>query len=247
MQSSRPHVALCILVVSLTASTAATPRRSGERPITFAGRAWIVKSSGQTRVGPGPNHFASDSDQAWVDRLGPLHLAIKLSQRQWRCVEVSNDESLGYGEYRWVIEGDLGRLDPQVVLGLFTYEDDEHEIDFELSRWGVPRNANAQFVVQPSKDDSIRRFDTGKATRLTCSIIWSAASVRGRCWADEDTRRPPLADWTYVGPNNPRPGRERVHANFWLFGGNAPSSHQQNEVVIRSFRFAAAGSNGGGK
>ncbi|MDQ4089270.1 MAG: hypothetical protein M3163_03045 [Actinomycetota bacterium] len=47
-----------------------------------------------------------------------------------------------------------GRLDPNVVLGLFSWSDDPaynyREIDIEVARWGdVAGDTNAQYVVQP--------------------------------------------------------------------------------------------------
>jgi hypothetical protein len=37
------------------------------------------------------------------------------------------------------------------VVGLFTYLDDTHEIDIELSRWRVASDPAGQFVVQPGE------------------------------------------------------------------------------------------------
>ena len=41
--------------------------------------------------------------------------------------------------------------DPFVVVGLFTYLDDTHEIDIELSRWRVASDPAGQYVVQPGE------------------------------------------------------------------------------------------------
>lgn len=208
------------------------------RTIAFAGHTWNVKSGGR-KMGPGPNLFSDSPENVWLDDEHYLHLAVTQRRGTWRCAEVVAHQSLGYGEYRWVISGDLAALDPRVVLGLFLYEDDSNEIDFELSRWGQKTGANAQFVVQPPAKDRMTRFDTGSARVLTCSLVWEERLVRGRCWAGDDITGAPLVDWTFTGRRMPRPGRERARANLWLFQGSAPAKEQ--EIVIRSFHFDPAG------
>jgi len=223
------------IVVYRDARPADSPARQ-VRSIDFAGRKWRVKAG--VRVGPGPNDFSDSPENVWTDDKGYLHLAITKVAGKWRCAEVVADRSLGFGEYRWVVAGDLPALDRQVVLGLFTYESDSREIDFELSRWGDAAKVNAQFVVQPyTIKGNMHRFDTGKATILTCSLLWEKGQVRGRCWAGDSTAGEPLGEWLYTGRSIPPAGKERVRANLWLFEGRAPASAERQEVVIRSFEF----------
>jgi hypothetical protein len=174
-----------------------------------------------------------------VDEKDHLHLAITRRDDRWYCAEVVGP-SLGYGEYRWVVAGDLDGLDAQAVLGLFVYRDPTHEIDIELSRWGDPSNVNAQFVVQPPTRATLHRFHTGKANVLTCSFVWEEGLVWCRCWAGEDTSKEPLADWKYTGLRIPGAGGERVRANFWLFRGKPLTKAMRQEVVIQSFKFEPA-------
>jgi hypothetical protein len=212
---------------------------SEPRALKFSGRAWQVKAG--RRLGPGPNDFSDAPENVWLDDKDRLHLAITKVEDRWQCAEVVADKSLGYGDYRWVVSGDLSALDRQAVLGLFTYETTTREIDFELARWGDPTKENAQFVVQPyTAKDSTYRFDTGKANVLTCSLLWETSVVRGRCWEGEDTTKEPLADWQYKGRHIPRPGKERARANLWLFGGRPPTSGARQEVVIHSFQVTPA-------
>jgi len=151
------------------------------------------------------------------------------------------------GDYEWVVEGDLPKLPPESVLGLFLYQDDQHEIDaLELSRWGDPNKPNGQFCLQPSTKDSIQRFDVTSRT-ATVRLSWRRDKARFTCWEGDDptTTSRPVADWTYTGPKLFKPGREHVHINFWLMGGRPPASQQPQEVVIRSFSFRPA-ANGSG-
>jgi hypothetical protein len=219
------------------ASSVQAQKPSARRSFAFGGQTWDVRSSHGGKVGPGPNYFSDAQEQVWLDDKGYLHLAIGKTQDQWHCAEVVARQPLGYGEYRWVVSGDLATLDPRVVLGLFLYANDEQEFDFEFSRWDIRSNQNAQFVVQPSDKESKQRFDTGQATTLTCTLVWKEKEVTGRCWEGEDTTRKPIADWRYAGPKVPRAGRVRAQANLWLFHGRAPTEPAKQEVVIRSFVF----------
>ncbi len=141
---------------------AAGQRVARSRKITFSGYEWNVKSSGDA-VGPGPNVFSNSEDNVFVDTEGRLHLLINQKQGRWRCAEVVSARSFGLGTYRFTIDSGIDGLDPNVVLGLFTWSDapeyNHRELDVEIARWGDPANANAQFVVQPyTRKANIVRF-----------------------------------------------------------------------------------------
>jgi hypothetical protein len=214
------------------------PAKEGPSSVNFSGRTWGVRVGQQQ--GPGPNDWSASKDNIWLDEQGHLHMAVTKGPAGWQCAEIIADRSLGYGEYRWVVSGDLPALDRHVVLGLFTYESDTREIDFELSRWGNknPAHPNAQWVVQPHTiKGNMIRFDTGAAKMLTVSFVWQKEAVHGRCWEGDDTAKKPISDWTYTGRQIPPPGKERARINLWLNRGKAPESGLRQEVVIRSFVF----------
>jgi hypothetical protein len=218
--------------------------------IDFAGHPWEIKKG--AKLGPGGNRFAADRDNVHVDEKGRLHLGItQADDRRWKCAEVRLARSLRHGEYRWIIEGDLAGLDPNAVLGLFLYQDDEREIDFELSRWaGRGDTWNAQFAVMPSEEDDVMlkkgrlaRFDTEKATVLTVSLRWRKGRVDGRAWSgSEEAAEPeakPLARFSYQWKDGkePEPGKERAIMDLWLIRAKPPTSGKSQEIVVRSFKF----------
>lgn len=152
---------------------------SQDRLLVFGGQPWAVKCGGP--LGPGPNTFSDSTQNVWLHDEGHLHLAITKHDDQWTSAELIGPP-LGYGQYRWVVAGRLGRLDPNAVLGLFLYADPgpgrtERELDFELSRWGDPQKPNAQFVVQPFVDREMRRFDTGSAQLITVDLTWEEGAA----------------------------------------------------------------------
>ena len=205
------------------------------RLVPFAGQYWGVKAG--AFLGPGPNHFSDSEQNVWVDAQGHAHLAINQQAGNWQSAEMVGLRPMGHGTYTWTISApNLGSFDPNTILGLFLYRDDNNEVDFELARWGDPNNANGQFVVQPWGSDSMSRFSTGAATQLTISLTWNGTSVRGRCWEGTDTSVAPLRDWTYAGA---KVSQQRMHPrmNFWLMSGLAPLNGQAHEVTLESFHF----------
>jgi len=210
------------------------------REISFSGYEWWVKASAEP-VGPGPNYFSDSQENVWVDEEGKLHLKIEERDGKWHCGEVILKESFTYGRYVFQITGTVGQLDPNVVLGLFTWDNspEEHhrEIDIEFSRWGVELADNAQYVIQPwdQHGNRYRWMMPELIERSTHSFEWGQNSIdflslRGHnSFAPEDSI---IYTWHYSGTSIPTNGNEKVRINLWLFYGNAPTDMSEVEVVI---------------
>ncbi|HEX3720485.1 MAG TPA: type II toxin-antitoxin system HicA family toxin [Verrucomicrobiae bacterium] len=86
---------------------AAATVMQGQQPpvINFSGDTWQMKERGQAIVGPGPNFFSATNVS--VDAQGRLHLAISYTNGEWRCAEVTLDNSLGYCTYRLTLDSDV--------------------------------------------------------------------------------------------------------------------------------------------
>jgi hypothetical protein len=154
--------------------------------------------------------------------------------------------SFGHGAYRWYLDSAVDNLNPDVVLGLFTWNDDpafdHRELDIEFSRWGSSNNQNAQYVVQPyTLPQNIVRFNEPPSILQSVhSFEWrpdlvffqSLAGVN----AQPSTPADVLQNWTFAG-SVPPAGGENARMNLWLFRGQRPSNGQQIEVVIRKFEF----------
>jgi hypothetical protein len=241
-RSGRAGARAALLVAALAAAVVPVVSAWGARPsaprtIEFSGYTWTVKASAG-KVGPGPNHFSSSSRNVWVDAEGKLHLRITSSRGRWYCAEVVNTQSLGRGTYTWMLDSPVDALDRNVVLGLFTWNDDpaynHREIDWEAARWGNAADpTNGQYVVQPwDGDGNLQRILlTPGASPSTQSFTWGVRSVS---FASSSASP---ASWTYAGPDVPPPGGENARMNLWLFRGAAPSDGREVEVVIRSFQF----------
>jgi hypothetical protein len=211
---------------------------------TFSGYDWIIKQS-NTPVGPGPNRFSDDSEDVWVDAQGGLHLKIVKKGDDWYCTEVYTTASLGYGTYRFVLESAIDQIDRNVVLGLFTWDDEApenhyREMDIEFSQWGEVLNENTQYVVQPwETPENLHRFDTLlQGIFSTHLFLWTAEAVT---FTSYQGRLPDVGalirTWTYEGADVPPAGDAHARINLWLNNGTSPSDGQPVEVVIVSFEF----------
>jgi endo-1,3-1,4-beta-glycanase ExoK len=187
---------------------------------------WIVKAS-DTPIGPGPNTFASANVSVQADGL---HLTVRPRKGRWTAAELISEARFGYGTYRWTVR--LPALDPNVVFGLFTWEDDpafnHREIDFEAARWGVAADpTNSQFVVQPyASAGNLQRITTPGGSQ-TVGFTWRPDAVAFTAGG---------SSWTYTGASIPPPPTS-VHMNLWLDAGRPPGDGRPVDVVVSGFTY----------
>ncbi len=240
-----PPRPLLLLFVLALGSAGGLGRRAeaAAETIRFAGIPWTARSG---EGGPGPNIW--EKQNVWVDTRGGLHLRIRLREGKWSCAEVTSQQRLGFGRYRFQVEGPIDRLDDHVVLGLFNYPtsdvggDATHEIDIEFARWGRATNPIGNYTVWPvekalgqtSKTFAFSLSGPGSTHRFD----WSPARVLYRSWQGYGEDGTEIARWDYEPADaNRRLARQAmpVHINFWLFQGKPPKDGKEVEVVIRSF------------
>ncbi len=186
--------------------------------VHFAGRQWDVKSGYN---GPGPNRFSKDYESVWVDELGYLHMnIIKKDDGLWYSSEVISQENLGYGTYAFTIQGDPLQFASNVVLGLFTwdnnsfYEEANSEVDIEFSKWGVTGDKNPLTMsVQPvffSTYFAERSHQAFVDTTLlqgvsTHTFTWTDTLITWNSYVGENyATGTPFASWSFGLDNPPR-------------------------------------------
>ncbi len=225
----------------------------GGREITFAGYRWRVKGDGF--FGPGPQWFADDPDNLWVDAAGELHLTVREEASTWYSTEVALVDPLGYGDYRFTVRGALQDFDPRTVLGLFLWQygpcwdptqswwNPYNEMDIEFSRFGDSAAPLGHFTVQPydlSGNGSAFDPTFGAYEISTHAFRWLPDRVEFRSWRggpDDESVATRLHAWTYTGAQIARPEQPRVHLNLWSIFG-PPATDQ--ESIVADFRFVAA-------
>lgn len=215
--------------------------------IDFAGYTWDVKSGycsvGNT-AGPGPNYYCGDEEDLWVDGNDHLHMKMnyKSALSHYGCVSIKTPVS-GCGTYKYIVNngpnGSPDSFDPNVVLGMFTYDDvpayDNYEIDIEISDWGDSTpDYNLWYVTwldsSSTADHTLETFGTGAVehsfTWLPSSITLS--SIKDGVYLTDGVR---TGEDVYPCPTEPIYAR----LNFWLVDGDDPASWQ--EIVIDDFEF----------
>jgi hypothetical protein len=232
------------------ASAVVTRTYPGPRWVNFSGYDWWLKSSTDL-VGPGPNYFSDSTNNVWLDSIGQLHLRITNRSNQWQCAELISSRTFGYGSYRFALASPADNVNPNAVLGLFTWSDDgayaNREIDIECSRWANPADpSNAQFVVQPyDLTNHLARFTVPAGqTNATLLFTWETNRITFQSQRGAFSPNPSpgniISNWTYT-LTVPPTGDENIRLNLWLFGGAAPTDQQEVEVIISSFQFVPLG------
>jgi len=209
---------------------------SAQTTIQFSGLTWNVRNGSG---GPGPNLWSDSPNSVWVDTEGQLHLKIRKVGSNWYSSEVYAQKSYGYGEYRFYVASKVETYDPEIVAGLFTYETDTREIDIEFSRWGNPANVDGWYTIQPVVAGNQQSFPiilTGDSS--THKFTWGSSNIFFQSYQGHFATLPApgnlIKEWNYTGNYIPPVGNERLHINFWLFGGHVPLNQQEAELVITS-------------
>lgn len=212
--------------------------------IQFSGLTWNVRNGSG---GPGPNMWSDSPNSVWVDTEGQLHLKIRKEGDTYYCSEVYTQHSIGHGEYRFYVASNTENFDPEIVAGLFTYETDTREIDIEFSRWGDSANSGGWYTIQPVVAGNQQHFDMSLAGDLsTHKFTWSSDTIFFQSYAGHNAALPAtenlIKEWIYTGNYIPPVGNERLHINFWLYGGHIPVNQQEAELVITSVSVPSAAS-----
>ena len=232
-------ITLAVAVILATASTTLAAGKPGyPDTVTWGGTTWQVKTS-RSAVGPGPNIF--DKANVNVDAAGRLHLRIaRNAAGAWTAAEIIGPTTHGHGTYAFRLASPVDDLDPNVVLGMFTWSDRarfaNREIDIEFARWGSASDpTNAQYVVQPhGVPNHLARFSQPADVTSTHQFTWRPGRID---WLSRGAAGNTIASYTYAASDVPPTGDERVRFNLWLFNGAAPTDAQPVEIVIESFTF----------
>ncbi|MBZ0310169.1 MAG: DUF11 domain-containing protein [Anaerolineae bacterium] len=212
----------------------------GTRVVYFANQSWYVKAG--TNMGPANNNWSDSSESVWVDAQGRLHLKIRKIGDTWWCAEVFTMMTYGYGTYQFFVDSDLNAVDQNIVLGLFLYQDDQNELDVEVSRWGVPADPNAQFVIQPYYVANHReRFFLNNSGPTVHEMVWKPDSVLFTSFqGSSPVGSPVIHTWEHAHTDIPQQERDlRLHFNLWLLNPpQMPANEQAFEVILSTMKFA---------
>ena len=234
---SRRIFLIPLLALQLMLAIAAT---SAARTITWSGYNWDVRPAG-TAQAPGPNDWSDSSANVQVQGSDLLLSIVKDSSGNWASSEVDNQQHLGYGTYRWVVDTDLSALDANEVLGMFTYggsAPSNNEIDIEPSHWGSLSYMTGSATVWQNADAGVSEehgFNYSSHPPYVNQFTWAPGRVD---YLITDAAGATLFAWT-VTSGVPTPSTEVPMINYWRFNNIAPASVRT--VRIASFAWAPPG------
>jgi hypothetical protein len=232
-----PEPGGAVIAVATAEGTGALPHVA-RKTLQFSGYTWEARHLPSNRGGD--NIY--DPANAWVDPQGFLHLRIARHGDQWTCAEVTLTRSLGYGTYAFVVR-DTSQLEPAATFSMFTWDDlgaeqNHRGMDVEISRWGVPANKNAQYLIQPYYvPANVSRF-AAPAGRLTHAFRWQPGRVAFSTVRTPIAGRasPPIAGHDFAA-GVPVPGGELVRINLYVFRSAPIRLQHEAEVVIEKFEY----------
>jgi hypothetical protein len=226
-------------VAAIAIAEGATSGPAMSPPLLFSGYEWRVRNAPSNR---GDTTNIYDPANAWTDDSGALHLRIAKQSGVWTCAEVILTRSLGYGTYSFVVR-DTSHLEPAAVFAMFTWDyagDDQNnrEMDIEISRWGDPASKNAQYEIQPFYvPANVARFTVPSGV-LTHSFRWepggaSFKTVRGSV---TDSVSQVISEHVFTS-GVPSAGVESVRMALYVYGKTDNPVQNDAEVIIEKFEY----------
>ncbi len=223
-----------------------TPQTAIPKTLQFSGYTWDIKNA--IVFGPGPCTWSGQN--AYVDNDGYLHMKISYNNGLWYCSEVITQQWMTYGTYTYTLQSAYG-IELSEVLGLFSYADDNNEIDWEVSQWLNLTRDNSQATVQPEpyylSADGVTggnqaRFNLTYTGQVTFAYTWTATGVNFLAWMGNSST---LSQYTllmnYTSSFNMQKNTfAPVHINWWLVNNTDPISETGKEIVVESFTYKPA-------
>lgn len=157
---------------------------------------------------------------------------------------------MGFGSYRWFVEGAIDKFDTNVVLGLFTYGgvDGTNEIDIEVARWGQTESVapNLSYTIYPRALNAGQRVSSSKhislgGTYTTHRFEWTKdyVSLQSQNGFQNSPNQDVFfkyktpASFASIMPIVTAP----LHMNLWIDRGRPPTDGKEVEIVIHDFQY----------
>lgn len=215
------------------------------RTISFQNLDFKVKDSGSDVMGPNANNWSDSKENVHIDEKGYLNLNLVKKDNKWYASEVVLPLDLGYGRYEFRVIGAMDKVDPNVMMSMFLYADDNSEIDIEFSRFKadseVNQEGNMQFVVQPYyKAGNTNRFELKQGGSYTSYVIdYRSDSIKFEAYHGNDTsnKKNLIKEWNYTGKYIPSPEGLKLRANVYIRGKEAPSEDSTLGFKFRRIKF----------
>jgi hypothetical protein len=206
------------------------------KTVKFSDITWYIKEG--KGLGPGSNNWSSEN--VFVDSKGFLHLTIDKKDGKWYCAEIYSKDIVPCGEYVFFLSTNVERLDKNIVVGFFIYENDKKEIDIEFN------NNISSYSVQPNKTHNFKLNLQGDYS--THGIIFYPSFLEFYSFhghrkmpmlfptspfrlAHPDFKSGLIIDkWSAEYSHSANIRKGHLHINFWLKNGRPPK--KESEIII---------------
>jgi endo-1,3-1,4-beta-glycanase ExoK len=218
---------ISIILISINPAQATTFPSNGV--IHWKGLDWYVYTG---RSDPGNNYW--NNQGVWVDNQNRLHLTVRNKDGKWYCTGLETINKYTYGTFTWTVASPVYTFDKNSVLGLFTYQDDNHELDIEPSRWGLEDDTNLGYSVQPYKVKGNERAFNVKGTNganTTYKIEWKPYRIRFSSMQNGKI----VNKWNYIRASGIPRAPAYACMNLWLI--KPPSNGKNIDCIISDFSY----------
>ena len=182
-----------------------------------------------------------DSENAWTDASGALHMEIRKKSSRWSCAEIFLNRSLGYGTYSVTVH-DTSRLEPAAAFSMFTWEDsasEQHfrEMDIEVHGWGdAAHKNNAEYIIQPFYIPGNLFAFAAPPGALTYVLRWEPGhatfkTFRGR---SSGAGAQVISEHEFTS-GIPVPGKATPRLIFYVVASDKNPIQKPSEVVVEKF------------
>ncbi|XP_055353258.1 uncharacterized protein LOC129599143 [Paramacrobiotus metropolitanus] len=208
--------------------------------ISFSGFQWTVN----------PTSSKWNSDNAFVDEHGKLHLRLSKEDDGWQGALLTSVSKFGFGRYQFHVDARLDKLDPNVTFAM--YSQPEHSPDsvaIKFAKWGygdaeqVSYGMSNRFVNEPFLRTATsvgHRFKLN-GPNTTHSFYRKRNSVlfRSQHGHENNNNRYEIFNWNCELPKEIDQQDEYapVTLGLSLYDGRPPTDGQEVEIVITSFIF----------
>jgi hypothetical protein len=230
-----PSVALVTIVKGV-----GPPQTAPTGSLKFSGYDWAVRTIASDKGGMNNLY---DSENAWTDASGALHMQIKKKSGMWSCAEIFLNRSLGYGTYLVSVR-DTSHLEPAAIFSMFTFDEwasepQFREMDVEVGGWGDAANKrNARYVIQPLYIPGNLFAFTAPSGTLTYVLRWESGHATFKTFRGRSAGRgAQLVSEHEFTSGIPAPGKAIPRLIFYVVASDKHPMQKPSEVVVEKFEY----------
>ncbi len=186
--------------------------------------------------------YTQMENSTWVDDQGLLHMRLQKIGDRWYGTELNSPTTYLYGKFIWNVSSTSLQFERNTSIGMFTYTDDDHEIDIEINQWpGL--DPHLWFVNQPGtlgkRPDNVyysvySNSSYLDATNVTYMFDWEPTYINYSAISSDGTV---ISNWNLTNASAVPHVDATIIEVITTVRGKAPLSGQSKEIVFNSFQY----------